>query len=62
MSVIEKKLKDRSNSVCELCGNMHDLQVYQVLPKASETLDNSILACATCVNQIENPEITDANH
>lgn len=63
MSVIEKKLKDRSNSVCELCGNPHDLQVYQIPPiNAPESLDNSILACKTCASQIENPETTDANH
>lgn len=63
MSVIEKKLKDRSNSVCELCGNPHDLQVYQIPPiNAPESLDNSILACKTCASQIENPETTDDNH
>ena len=62
MSVLEKKLKDRSHSVCELCGNLHDLQVYQVLPKTTETLENCILACTTCVDLIDNTENLNANH
>lgn len=62
MSVIEKKLKDRSNSSCELCGNQHDLKVFNVAPNTTESLEQSILACTTCINQIENPETTDANH
>lgn len=62
MSVIEKKLKDRSNSKCELCGNEHTLQAYIVPSKALESLDNSILVCATCLDQIENPEKMDDNH
>lgn len=62
MSVIEKKLKDRSGSKCELCGNEHDLQVFNVAPNETESLEQSILACKTCVDQIENPENMDATH
>ena len=62
MSVIEKKLKDRSDSKCELCGNEHNLQVYNVPPSATGNLDDSILACNTCVGQIENPDTIDTNH
>ncbi len=62
MSVIEKKLKERSQSKCELCGYEHDLQVYVVPPHDTESLDNSLLACKTCLQQIENPEETDATH
>lgn len=62
MSVIEKKLKDRSNSTCELCGNPHDLQVFNVAPNTIESLEQSILSCKTCISQIENPDTTDANH
>jgi protein PhnA len=62
MSVIEKKLKDRSSSKCELCGNEHDLVVFNVAPKETESLEQSILACKTCVDQIENPENMDATH
>jgi protein PhnA len=42
MSVIEKKLHDRSGSVCEISGSSDDLVVYTVLPKTSESLENSI--------------------
>lgn len=62
MSVIEKKLKDRSNSKCELCGNEHDLKVFNVAPNETESLEQSILACTTCIDQIENPENMDATH
>jgi protein PhnA len=62
MSVIEKKLKDRRSSKCELCGNEHDLLVFNVAPNENESLEQSILACNTCVDQIENPENLDAKH
>ncbi len=62
MSVIEKKLKDRSNSKCELCGNEHDLVVFNVAPNQTESLEQSILACKICVDQIENHENMDATH
>lgn len=62
MSIIEKKLKDRSQSKCELCGYQHDLEVYTVPPYQTENLNHSILACANCVTQITYPEKTDANH
>ena len=62
MSVIEKKLKDRSDSKCELCGNEHDLVVFNVAPNQTESLEQSILACKTCVDQIENTENMDATH
>ncbi|GLB53068.1 PhnA protein [Neptunitalea chrysea] len=61
MSVLEKKLKDRSGSKCELCGNEHDLNVFVVAPKEA-ALENCVLACNTCVKQIEDPEKMDANH
>lgn len=62
MSVIEKKLKDRSGAVCEFCNNQHDLLVYNVAPNTTESLEQSVLACTTCVNQINHPETTDVNH
>ena len=62
MSVIEKKLKDRSGSKCELCGNEHDLQVFNVAPNTTESLEQSILACKTCISQIENPQQMDKAH
>ena len=59
MSVIERKLKDRSGSVCEISGAEHDLVVY-VLPPANErTVENSVLIAKHLKDQIENPETTD---
>ena len=59
MSVIERKLKDRSGSVCEISGAEHDLVVY-VLPPANErTVENSVLMAKLLKDQIENPETTD---
>jgi len=62
MSVLEKKLVDRSGHKCELCGYEHDLQIYQVPPTSEGTLEDSILACETCVAQIEDPEKVEPNH
>ncbi|WP_428224177.1 PhnA domain-containing protein [Flavobacterium sp.] len=62
MSVVEKKLKDRSGSICELCGNPHDLAVYTVAPITEPSLEHSILACTTCITQLDAPEATDPNH
>ncbi|MEO2059282.1 MAG: PhnA domain-containing protein [Mesonia sp.] len=62
MSVLEKRLTDRSGNKCEFCGYEHDLQIYQVPPTSEGTLDDSIYACKNCVAQIEDPEKVDPNH
>lgn len=59
---LERVLKKRSNSVCELCSTDENLQVYVVPPSKEENLENALMACKTCVEQIENPEATEANH
>ncbi len=59
---LEKELKQRSDSKCEICSTEENLQVYVVPPIKSESLDKAILACKTCVSQIEDPKNTDANH
>lgn len=59
---IERELNKRSDSKCELCSATEHLKVYQVVPTKKGGIDESILACATCVNQIENQETVDANH
>lgn len=59
---IEQTLHTRSGSKCELCGNTNELDVYIVPPKSGDSADEAILACATCRDQIENPEKIDANH
>jgi protein PhnA len=61
MSLKDELLK-RSNSKCELCSAENDLEVYQIPPDAKGTVDDSILICATCREQIEDPEKADPNH
>lgn len=59
---LERELKKRSNSVCELCSSDENLQVYVVPPSKDENLENALMACKICAEQIENPEATEANH
>lgn len=56
MSVIEKKLKDRSGSKCEISGAEHDLVVYTLVPHTAESLDHSVLIAKELAAQIDNPE------
>jgi len=58
---IETELQTRSESKCELCGAIENLDVYEVAP-SDGSADQSILACDTCRDQIENPDKVDANH
>ncbi len=57
-----KKLQSRSESKCELCSATENLNIYEVPPTSKGTIDDSILACETCIDQIENPDQVDANH
>lgn len=61
---LQQDLENRSGNQCELCASTNNLLVYEVKPKLTGGggVDGSLLACETCVNQIENPENTDANH
>ena len=61
MSIIEKKLKDRSNSVCEISGAEHDLVVYTLPPFTTESLEHSVLLTKNLKDQVENPETTNEN-
>lgn len=58
---IEKALLTRSNSKCELCGSADGLDTYEVKP-SDGSVDQSILLCSTCREQVDNPEKVDANH
>lgn len=59
---IERELSKRSGSKCELCGATENLKAYQVLPTKKGGLDENIMACSTCIDQIENPDNVDLNH
>ena len=59
---MERTLNKRSGSQCELCAATENLKVYTVLPTKKGGVDENILACTTCIDQIENPGNEDQNH
>jgi len=59
---LETELKKRSETKCELCSAIDNLNVYQVPPEAEATIENSILLCVDCIDQINKPENMDVNH
>jgi len=61
MSLLQE-LQDRSGNQCELCTSTTDLSTYEVKPISTGGVDGTLLACNTCITQIENPEGTDTNH
>ncbi len=58
----EQALHERSGSICELCTANDELSVYAVPPQGGTGPDDSVLLCATCRNQIDDPAQVDANH
>lgn len=61
MSLLQE-LQDRSGNQCELCGAKDNLSIYEVPPISTGGVDGSLLGCATCIEQIEDADKTDANH
>lgn len=61
MSIL-KKIHVRSASKCELCGSIDNLQMYEVPPGSKGSVEDSILTCITCSDQIENPDKVAVNH
>ena len=59
---IEKELRTRSDSKCELCNSTDNLNIYEVPPSSNGSADKSVLVCQVCLEQIENPEKVDLNH
>ena len=62
MNSTEQALRERSDSKCELCASGQDLSVYQIPPDSDGSVDQSIIVCKTCQEQIENPDKIDPNH
>lgn len=58
---VEKELKARSGSKCELCGSSDGLSAFEVLP-SDGSAEQSIYLCSTCKEQIENPDKMDEAH
>ena len=59
---LDRELNKRSGGQCELCTATENLKEYVVLPTKKGGLDESIFACSTCIDQIENPDKVDLNH
>ncbi|EGV51963.1 PhnA domain-containing protein [Candidatus Endoriftia persephone] len=58
----EKALHARSESKCELCGATEGLGVYAVPPTSTGGVDECVLICNSCREQIENPDRVDVHH
>ena len=58
----EKVLHARSESKCELCGVTENLSIYEVPPNSNGSADQCVLICATCREQIDNPEKVEVHH
>lgn len=59
---IESELKERSGSVCELCGGNAGLSVYEVPPATGRGAEGNVLTCEICLGQIQEPETVTPNH
>ncbi|WP_034062502.1 PhnA domain-containing protein [Lacinutrix jangbogonensis] len=59
---LERELNKRADGKCELCQNEEHLQLHTLAPRKDQSLKETLTACKTCVDQIEDPEATDANH
>ncbi|NAW70186.1 alkylphosphonate utilization protein [Vibrio sp. V27_P1S3P104] len=58
----EATLLERCESKCELCSSESALSPYVVAPHTQVTVDHAVMLCATCKDQIEEPESADINH
>ncbi|MGK0253449.1 MAG: protein PhnA [Mariniflexile sp.] len=61
MSVLQT-LQERSNNACELCTSTEGLSQYTIPPSLNENVDNDVLVCKTCLDQIEGNVEMDTNH
>jgi protein PhnA len=57
----KETLMERSGGVCELCGATEGLEAYDVAP-SNGSAEQSALLCATCREQIDNPEAMESTH
>lgn len=58
---LQKELLNRSESKCELCSSEDDLKAFDVAPKGGN-LDDTILTCGKCNEQLSDDSIIDPNH
>ncbi|MCF4100827.1 PhnA domain-containing protein [Gillisia sp. M10.2A] len=58
---LEQELMQRSGSQCELCASKENLEIFEI-PDSPANVENSILVCETCKEQIEDPEKVVPSH
>ena len=61
MSVLQT-LQQRSNNSCELCASTKELSQYTIPPSLNENVDNDVLVCKTCLEQVKGDSEMDINH
>jgi len=59
---VEKVLMQRCDAKCELCSADSELSVFEVPPESTPTVENCIMICSICANQINNTTSMDSNH
>lgn len=59
---LHKTLTNRAESKCELCGATAQLTAYSIPPHSGDALDEHILTCHTCREQIEDTDKIDRHH
>ncbi|WP_299128149.1 alkylphosphonate utilization protein [uncultured Winogradskyella sp.] len=59
---LEKQLQQRSNSQCELCGNIENLSAYNVPDVKEDGLKTRLYSCNVCKEQFNDSDKIDANH
>ena len=59
---LEDLLLKRSENKCELCGSTEQVKMYEVQPQDNSNEENSLIACNTCITQIDKKAALDSNH
>lgn len=59
---LEKELRERSDSTCELCSATDNLKVYSLENFPGEAVDGSFMACQVCNEQLEDFDKVEVNH
>ncbi len=59
---LESDLNSRSGSKCELCRATESLAIFEIPPEPDGSVDQCILICTTCRDQIEKTKRIDVHH
>ena len=57
-----KDLAKRCKSSCELCAENTSLEIFEVPPVSDPDFEKCAMICASCKEQVENPEKVNVNH